>query len=114
MNDQAKADAPGHRRPLQHFEIAVGIAECRDWAAADVLIDANRLAGPVIDEIHLRQTDKLRPAVAHKGASIPERRAPNLDSAKWQRLNWKVYNFPLDSPAVASNDNDRDGEGTRN
>jgi hypothetical protein len=36
-------------RPLQHFEIAVGIAQGRDRAA---------------DEIHFRQSEQLRLAVA--------------------------------------------------
>ncbi len=33
MDDEAKAGATGHRRPLQHLQIAVGIAEGRDRAA---------------------------------------------------------------------------------
>src|SRR5580658_1528859 len=32
MDKQAEAGASRDRRPLQHFEIAVGIAECRDRA----------------------------------------------------------------------------------
>jgi hypothetical protein len=59
MDKQAKAGASRNRRPLQHFEIAVGIAECRDRTAADELIDADRLASLVVDEIEFRQTEKL-------------------------------------------------------
>jgi hypothetical protein len=36
---------------LEHLQVAVGIAECRDRAAAYVLIDADRFAGPVIYEV---------------------------------------------------------------
>ena len=65
MDNQAKADATGHRRPLQHFDIAIGIAECRYRTAADELIDADRLASLVIDKVEFRQSEKLRPAIAH-------------------------------------------------
>jgi hypothetical protein len=65
MDNQAKAGTASHRRPLQHFQITVGIAERGDRPAADMFVDADWLAGLVVDEIHLRQTEKLRPAVAH-------------------------------------------------
>ena len=55
MDDQAEPRAAGHRRPLQHLEIAVGIAERGDRAAADMLVDADRLAGLVVDEVDFRQ-----------------------------------------------------------
>jgi hypothetical protein len=42
---------------LQHFEIAVGIAERQDRTETDELIGADRLPGPVINKIHLRQTE---------------------------------------------------------
>ena len=60
MDDQAEARAPAHRRPLQHLEIAVGVAERRNRAAADVLVDADRLAGLVVDEVDLRQAEQHR------------------------------------------------------
>ena len=47
------------------LKIAVGIAECRDRAAANELVDAYWLADVIIDKIHFRQTEQLRPAVAH-------------------------------------------------
>src|SRR5208283_5662006 len=73
MDKQAKAGASRNRRPLQHFEIAVGIAECRDRAAADELIDADRLASLVVDEIEFRQTEKLRFAIAYLELSLDGR-----------------------------------------
>ena len=44
MDDQPKARTAGHGRPLQHLQVAVGVAEGRDRAAADKFIDADRLA----------------------------------------------------------------------
>jgi hypothetical protein len=38
VNDQAKPRAAGHRRPLQRFEVAGGIAERCDRAAADMAV----------------------------------------------------------------------------
>ena len=61
VDDQPEAHAAGHRGPLQHFEVAVGIAEGRDRAAADMFIDADRLAGLVVDEVDLRQAEQHRP-----------------------------------------------------
>lgn len=51
VNDRAEAYAAADRRPPQHIEIAVGIAERSDRPAADGLIDCNRLACLVVDEI---------------------------------------------------------------
>ena len=54
VDDQAKSGtAAAERRPLQHFEIAVGIAEGGDRTAPDVLVDADRLASLVVDKINL-------------------------------------------------------------
>jgi hypothetical protein len=50
---------------LQHLQIAVGIAERGDRSPADVLVDADRLAGLVVDEVDLRQAHQHRLAVAH-------------------------------------------------
>lgn len=44
VNDRAEAGAAADRRPLQHLEIAVRIAERSDRPAADGLIDCNRRA----------------------------------------------------------------------
>ena len=65
VHDQAEARAAAERGLLQHLEIAVGVAERRDRPAADVLVDADRLAGLVVDEIDLRQPEQHRLAVLH-------------------------------------------------
>ena len=77
MDDQAEARAAAHRGPLQHFEIAVGVAERGDRAAADVLVDADRLAGLVVDEVDLGQPEQKRLAVAHLESCL-DRRADDL------------------------------------
>ena len=50
--------------PLQHFQVAIGIAKRRDGPAADEAGDANRLARLVVDEIDLGQADEHRLVVA--------------------------------------------------
>ena len=53
MDDEAERE-PGRRcRPLEHLEVAVGVAECRDRTPADDLMNADRLPGLVVDEIDL-------------------------------------------------------------
>ena len=56
--------APGGR-PLEHLQVAVGVAESSDRAPADVRVDADRLACLVIDEVDLGQAHEHRLAVAH-------------------------------------------------
>src|SRR4029078_11952196 len=41
--------------PLQHLKIAVRITERCDRTLTDMLVDADGLARPVIDEVHLRK-----------------------------------------------------------
>src|SRR5262245_22057517 len=53
MNEDAKPWSARARRPLEHLEIAVGVAKCDRWPAADDLIDADRLAGLVVDEVDI-------------------------------------------------------------
>ena len=65
MHKKAKARRRPPRRPLQHLEIAVGIAEGGDRTAADMLVDADRLAGPVVDEVDFAASGTARLAVAH-------------------------------------------------
>src|SRR6185295_19367483 len=59
VDDQAEPRATGaERRPLQHFEIAVGVAEGGDRTPANVLVDADRLARLVVDEIDVGQPEE--------------------------------------------------------
>ena len=60
---EPRADARG--RPLEHLQVAVGVAECCDGTAADVLVDAERFARIVVDEVDLRQEHDHRLAAAH-------------------------------------------------
>ena len=68
MDVEAKARARAAASPLQHLEVAVGIAERRDRPAADVLLDADRLACLVVDEVDLRQLDENR--LVRRGSRI--------------------------------------------
>src|ERR1700754_2925122 len=63
VHDAGKARARACRGPLQHLQIAVGVAESEDRAAADEAVDAYRLAGPVIDELDFRLLHQHRLAV---------------------------------------------------
>src|SRR5438045_9633573 len=65
MDDQGESRAWTGSRPFQHLLVAIGVAERRDRAAADVFVDANRLAALIVDEIHFRQTHQHRLGVAH-------------------------------------------------
>lgn len=56
MNDEAETRTMAAGRPFKHFEVSVGIAHGYHRSAADVLLDADGFAGPVIDEIQLRQS----------------------------------------------------------
>ena len=53
MNEQPETRTLTASRPLEHLEVAVGIAESGDRAAANVLVDADRLAGAIVDEIQI-------------------------------------------------------------
>ena len=51
--------------PLQHLQVAVGVAEGGDGPTADVLVDADRLAFLVVDEVEFRQANQNGRALAH-------------------------------------------------
>ena len=52
-------------RPLQHLQVAVGVAERGNGSPADLLVDGNRLAFLVVKEVEFGQADKNRRTVAH-------------------------------------------------
>src|SRR5271155_4319804 len=54
MEQQREMRTSARDRVLQHLQVTVGIAERENGLAADVSIDADRLARAVIDEINLR------------------------------------------------------------
>ena len=65
MNDQAETVRRRSASSIAAFQIAVRIAERGDRPAADMLLDADRLAGLVVDEVDLRQPKQVRRAVLH-------------------------------------------------
>ena len=65
MDDQAEAGTFAGGRPLEHLEVAVGVAEGHHGSAADVQIDVDRLALLVVDAADLRQFQQDRDSVPH-------------------------------------------------
>ena len=63
VHDQTEARPVARGGPLQHLQIAVGVAERHDRAAADEPVDADRLAGAVVDELDLGFLEEDRLAV---------------------------------------------------
>jgi hypothetical protein len=53
VHDAHEARAAAGRGPLEHLLIAIGVAEGEDRAAADEAVDADGLAGAVVDELDL-------------------------------------------------------------
>src|SRR3954452_13590422 len=51
MHDAHQTRTTAGRRPLQHLKVAVRVAEGEDRAAADEPVDADRLAGFIVDEL---------------------------------------------------------------
>src|SRR4051812_44726628 len=64
MHDAHEARTIARGGPLQHLQIAVGVAEGKDGTPADMLLDTGWLAGLVVDEIDLGQLHEHRPCVA--------------------------------------------------
>src|SRR4029078_3147036 len=63
--------------PLQHLKIAVRIAERGGRTLTDMLVDADGLARPVIDEVHLRKAKQYRNVPAQHELCL-DARAHNL------------------------------------
>ena len=55
VDEQSQSSAGTDRGPLQHLQIAVGVAEGGNGFSSDVLIDGDGFADVVVDEIQLRQ-----------------------------------------------------------
>ncbi len=64
VNEQSETWSRAARDPFEHLEIAVGVAERGNGTAADLLVDADGLAGLVVDEVHLGQAGEHGLAVA--------------------------------------------------
>lgn len=54
MDMESETCAGAGRRPLQHLQVAVGVAERIDGATADVALNADGFAFLVVYEIDLR------------------------------------------------------------
>src|SRR5690242_1339271 len=52
-------------RPLQHFQVAVRVAECHDRLLANESIDADRFARPVVNELDLWLFQQHRCTIPH-------------------------------------------------
>src|SRR5262245_63116272 len=63
MHDEREALPRPRRGVLEHLQVAVGIAEGGERPAADDLLDVDRLAFLVVDEVDARQLDQHRLAV---------------------------------------------------
>jgi len=63
VNKESQSTAFTTHGVFDHLDIAVGIAECQNRTATNVLIDSYRLARLVVDEINLRHADEFRLAV---------------------------------------------------
>src|SRR5215470_18010615 len=53
VHEPGEARAAAIHGPLQHLQVAVGVAEGEDRTPPDETVDADRLARPVIDELDL-------------------------------------------------------------
>ena len=53
VNVEGESRPRSGRGPLQHLQVAIRVAESGDGAAADVLVDPNRLASLVVNEAYL-------------------------------------------------------------
>src|ERR1700734_701155 len=52
VHDAGEPRAAAGSRPFQHLLVTIRIAEGKDWAPPDEAVDTDRLAGPIVDEIH--------------------------------------------------------------
>src|SRR5688572_29272007 len=64
VNVETETRAAAGGGPLEHLEVAIGIAEGGDGTAADVMLDGGRFAGFVVDEVKLGQADDDGLAIA--------------------------------------------------
>ena len=58
VHDQAKPWTFARGDPLEHLQVAVGIAERGNWPAADEFVDADGFAGTVVHEVDLGELDQ--------------------------------------------------------
>src|SRR5262245_748730 len=51
------------RGPLQHLQVAIRVAESKDWVPTNESVDADRFARAVVDELDFRFFEEQRLAV---------------------------------------------------
>src|SRR4051812_9626109 len=86
-----------HRCPLQHLQIAIRIAEGRERVLPDLFIDGDRLAGTVVDEVHLRKTEQDRDVTLHLETRLDARPDHLIWRYAIHRLAPRTHEF--DTPA---------------
>jgi len=70
------------RRPLQHLQVTVGVAEGKDRAAVDEVVDPDWLARPIVDELAIPPPPESRIAGS---ARLMARNTPSRFIAVWRR-----------------------------
>src|SRR6516165_5969842 len=65
MDQTEEARTAAGRRPLQHLQVSVGVAESENWPPCDKSVDGHGLANLVVDEVDLRQSHQHRLAISH-------------------------------------------------
>src|SRR5688572_21432505 len=71
VDQQHQAAARTRRSPLEHLQIPIGVAERSDRPPTDELLDGDRLALFVVEEIELSQANEYRHSVPHLVPQLP-------------------------------------------
>src|SRR5437868_15036719 len=102
MNDAHESGTTACGGPLQHLEITVRISERENRAPSNVQVDADRLAGAIIDEAQFRKT--------HQAGFVRLQFEFRFDAAAHHLFGWYTVNIfhPWTHELVAST---RDDEG---
>lgn len=83
---EAEARAAAGGRPLEHLQVAIGVAECGNGAAADVLLDGDGLAVLVVEEMQFREFQEDGLAVAQLELLLAAAADDLL--GRWRRTPW--------------------------
>ena len=70
VHDQCEARTRSGRSPLQHLKVSIRIAECRNRAEPNVLLDTDRLVCLVVVEIEPRQPHEYRYSIVYLEFSL--------------------------------------------
>src|SRR5580698_2227218 len=102
MHDKGEArTAPSHR-VLEHLQVAIGVAECRNRKAADVFMDTHGFARSVVDKVDFRQAQKHRLSITQFELDLA---AAANNVLRWDAINsLRPRPHEIDAPA---RDNER-------